>query len=338
MKFADGNDGSGGAVYAKDGGLTAMSVNGTYPLQVGNNTGGADSVRFRIDVNGAIDYSNAASTPTITTLNGTQVVNVLTGNFKVGNEISTLSLGGEDAYVEGTFEVDGSVNLAGTVTLSALSASSAVYTDGSSNLTTTAPTSGTIGYWSRSSTTLSPTTANDILSLATTNTTGADLGITNSGVYTGTGIVNLTANSATTGDIFNLSATGLTTGEIFNINATYAPSNGSTNEGIDINITHSPTGSADTFTGIDTQVTDGTALANTVYGANFGSINTGSSTSTKTLYGIQSSIQSSSTEGDTLVSLQAWGSVTGALTAGESRFMSVSQAIMLQQLHPQPVL
>jgi hypothetical protein len=95
---------------------------------------------------------------------------------------------------------------------SGLSINSAVYTNGSSQLTTTAPSSGAIGYWSRATTTLQPTTANDIVSIPTTNTTGADLAITNTGVYTGTGIFNLTANSATTGTIAAISGSGLTTG------------------------------------------------------------------------------------------------------------------------------
>jgi hypothetical protein len=182
--------------------------------------------------------------------------------------------------------------------------------------------SGTVGFWSKASTTLSPATANDIVSIATTNTSGADLAITNTGAYTGTGIFNLTANSATTGNLASITGTGLTTGEILNIDATYAPSNGSTNEGIDINITHSPTTSADNFTGIDTQVTDGTALANTVYGANIGTISTGNAA--KTFYGIQSSIQSSSTTADTLTSLHAWGSVTGAISTGTRFYTGVA--------------
>ncbi len=53
----------------------------------------------------------------------------------------------------------------GTINFSGLTASSAVYTDASKNLTSTAPTSGTIGYWSRSSTTLSPATAGDVVLL-----------------------------------------------------------------------------------------------------------------------------------------------------------------------------
>ncbi|MBI2595348.1 MerR family DNA-binding transcriptional regulator [Candidatus Daviesbacteria bacterium] len=100
----------------------------------------------------------------------------------------------------------------GNVNIQGLSASSAVYTDASKNLTSTAPTSGAIGYWSRTGTTLSPATANDIVSIANTTTTGADLAITNTGVYTGTGIFNLTANSANTGTLAAITGNGLSSG------------------------------------------------------------------------------------------------------------------------------
>jgi hypothetical protein len=50
--------------------------------------------------------------------------------------------------------------------IDSLSASSAVYTDASKNLTTTAPSSGALGYWSRTGTTLSPATADDVVSIS----------------------------------------------------------------------------------------------------------------------------------------------------------------------------
>lgn len=41
--------------------------------------------------------------------------NILVGNFKVGNGVPGVALGGEDAYVEGTFEVDGAAQFDGAV-------------------------------------------------------------------------------------------------------------------------------------------------------------------------------------------------------------------------------
>ncbi|MCC7436249.1 hypothetical protein IT402_00005, partial [Candidatus Nomurabacteria bacterium] len=84
-----------------------------------------------------------------------------------------------------------------TTTFSALTASSAVYTDASKNLTSTAPTSGTIGYWSRSGTTLSPATANDIVSISTNSTTASNktLEALQTGATTGTDYAGYFSNT-----------------------------------------------------------------------------------------------------------------------------------------------
>ncbi|MBU8893471.1 MAG: hypothetical protein KOO66_11885, partial [Bacteroidales bacterium] len=52
------------------------------------------------------------------------------------------------------------------LTLSGLSPNAGVYTNGTSILTSTPPTSGTIGYWDRTGTTLSPVTAGDNITTA----------------------------------------------------------------------------------------------------------------------------------------------------------------------------
>lgn len=85
----------------------------------------------------------------------------------------------------------------GTINFSGLTASSAVYTDASKNLTTTAPTSGTIGYWSRSGTTLSPATANDIVSISTNSTTASNktLEALQTGATTGTDYAGYFSNT-----------------------------------------------------------------------------------------------------------------------------------------------
>lgn len=178
----------------------------------------------------------------------------------------------------------------------------------------TGSTSGTVGFWSRSSTTLSPATANDIVSIANTTTTGADLAITNTGAYTGTGIFNLAANSATTGNIAVLSGTGMTTGEIADITATYAPTDGSTNEAIDINITHTPTTSADNFRSIDLDTSDGTALGNTVY--NYDGTLTLTGNAAKTGIGIYQTVTTSSTTADTIYAADLATSATGIIASG----------------------
>jgi hypothetical protein len=54
---------------------------------------------------------------TMTTASGTALVNILTGNLKVGNGTPSVTLDGEDAYVEGTLEIDGTSRFDNTVTV-----------------------------------------------------------------------------------------------------------------------------------------------------------------------------------------------------------------------------
>ncbi len=70
--------------------------------------------------------------------------------------------------VNGTLGVGSTASFSSLVNLSVLSASSAVYTDASKNLTSTIPTTGTLGYWQRNSTSLSPATLTDSVGLGTT--------------------------------------------------------------------------------------------------------------------------------------------------------------------------
>lgn len=146
----------------------------------------------------------------------------------------------------------------GTIQFSSLTTNGALYTSGGNGtLTTTAPTSGTIGYWSRTGTTLQPATANDVLSVANTTTTGADLALTNTGVYTGTGIFNLTANSATTGTLAAITGNGLTSGNLLSLssNGTAALNN---QTGLNISLQGAVTGA---------QATYGAQISNTHTGA-----------------------------------------------------------------------
>ncbi len=97
-----------------------------------------------------------------------------------------------------------------SVTDTGLAINSAVYTDGSSVLTTTAPTTGNIGFWNRTGTTLSPATAGDavttsgnISSTGTGTITSAGLLTGSNGLTLSSGALNLTSTSGA------LSVTGL---------------------------------------------------------------------------------------------------------------------------------
>lgn len=71
-------------------------------------------------------------------------VQILTGNFKIGNGVPTTALNGEDAYIEGTLEVDGTARFDGTFSIGTLNLAGGSITDtsgaisfGDENLTTT---------------------------------------------------------------------------------------------------------------------------------------------------------------------------------------------------------
>lgn len=235
---------------------------------------------FQVDADGDVVFVDANS--------GSSITGPAGGSLTLTAPATSLEL-----------QVDGSinVNIAG-----GSSATGCTVTNSNGNLTCTGnitgSSSGTVGFWSRSSTTLSPATANDIVSIATTNTTGSDLGITNTGVYTGNGVVNLIANSATTGNLLSLTTTGMTSGEVLNIDGTWAPTDASNNEAIDINITNAPTGSANTLRAMDLTVTDSTALANVTYGYRSTISMTGNAA--KVGRAVEGNVTSSSTTADSL--------------------------------------
>jgi hypothetical protein len=81
----------------------------TGNLTVTGDTALGDATSDTVTVTGALNITPAA----------TGLLNVLTGNLKVGNGTPDVTLNGEDAYVEGTFEVDGAARFDGAVTANA---------------------------------------------------------------------------------------------------------------------------------------------------------------------------------------------------------------------------
>ncbi len=85
------------------------------------------------------------------------------------------------------------------LTLSGLSADAGVYTSGTSALTSTPPSSGTIGYWNRSiGGTLSPTNAGDGI------TTSGNISTTGSGTLTSAGLITGAEGATISGGIISL--------------------------------------------------------------------------------------------------------------------------------------
>ncbi len=92
-----GNDGSGGIISAKDGGAILMASNGNFPLRVGNNTGAANSVRFRVDVNGKIEAGSASYYSTATSPGFSFFGDNDTGIFSPTANTLAIAYGGNEA-------------------------------------------------------------------------------------------------------------------------------------------------------------------------------------------------------------------------------------------------
>jgi len=98
-----------------DGG--AVTVAGAVALS-GGATGALDLNGLDLTFDADADTIATETTDDIVTLTSgaaTGLWNILTGNLKVGNGTPGVSMDGEDAYVEGTLEVDGAVQLDGAV-------------------------------------------------------------------------------------------------------------------------------------------------------------------------------------------------------------------------------
>jgi hypothetical protein len=83
----------------------------------------------------------------------------------------------------------------------------------------TCATSGTVGYWSRSTTTLSPATANDVLSISSNDTSNAVLALTATGANPN--VLSITGNSLTSGKAIAISSSATAfTGTLFDLSLT----------------------------------------------------------------------------------------------------------------------
>ena len=87
---------------------------------------------------------------------GTGILNLLTGNLKVGNGTQGLTLNGNDAYVTGTFEVDGATQLDGGVKVTTITGANAETIDNATN-----------GYWDVGAAALKQTINTENLGLPT---------------------------------------------------------------------------------------------------------------------------------------------------------------------------
>jgi glycine cleavage system H lipoate-binding protein len=101
---------------------TVVSATDTLTLnldttEIGTTSFGSGSgLTWTFDASGGTDTTLAFADGTITpTLSAAGLFNIMTGNLKVGNGTPDLALGGEDAYIEGTLEVDSNSTFAGQI-------------------------------------------------------------------------------------------------------------------------------------------------------------------------------------------------------------------------------
>jgi excisionase family DNA binding protein len=148
----------------------------------------------------ALTLSNAANSITAGTLTAT------------GGTINGTSIGATSPST-GAFST---LSASSTVNFAGLSVSSAVYTDGSKNLTSTAPSTGILGFWNRSGTTLSPATAGDAI------TTSGNISTSGSGTITSAGLLTGSAGLTVSGATANINVAGTSSTAIGNSTGTFA--------------------------------------------------------------------------------------------------------------------
>lgn len=124
---------SGVTFKAGVGTTTATTILADGPADAALTIGSKGTGILTLDPTGAgsVAIGSADVTGITLTTSASNLVNVLTGNLKVGDGTPTVTLDGEDAYVEGTLEVDGAARFDGSVVISAgaLSDSSVVSAD-----------------------------------------------------------------------------------------------------------------------------------------------------------------------------------------------------------------
>ena len=168
----------------------------------------------------------------------------------------------------------------------------------------------------RSATNTLALASGDSFNIVSGNLTVASANAT--GTTTSSGL-SLSANSVTSGTAAYISATGLTTGKILDIVGTASPTDGSENYGLKLAITHSPTASADTYNGYYSNITDATALGNTIRSISSNITLSGNAAKTARLY--EAYFSDTSTTGDTITGILLGGGASGALSAGQNRYL-----------------
>jgi hypothetical protein len=108
-------------------------------------------------------------------------------------------------------------------------------------------------------------TPDGLFDIDSSATTGVNFGLTNTGVYTGTGLFSIVANSATSGTVAKMTANGLSSGTLLDLSSTSTAAAGNTQKLLNVSLS----GANSTAS----QVTYGGYFSNTHTGGSPGAVN-----------------------------------------------------------------
>ena len=167
-----------GAIYSK---------NNTTDFLIGAQS--TDSAKFAIlnvntgtpvasissGLSGVSSFLSAAGILATTNNQTLTIGNSTTGNITLGTGSKNISIDSNTWDVTGAGVASGltGITSSGTIRFTGLSASAAVYTDGSSNLTSIAPATGVLGFWQRNSGVIAPWAITDSVNIGATATASA---------------------------------------------------------------------------------------------------------------------------------------------------------------------
>ncbi len=219
---------------------TTLNIGGAATaVNVGASTGTATIANATLTLSNAttLTASSLATFTTAATLGMTSTTALNLGsNVTITSSATALNL-----QSDGTVDV----NLAG-----GSGTTGCTVTNSNGNLTCsgniTGSSSGTSGFWTRTGTTLSPATANDVVSISSNDTSNAVLALTSTGIASSP--FTMTADSVTTGTVFAISADALTTGKGIDLTST----SNAIDSGVMFNVSQTASAATDTTLSSDT--------------------------------------------------------------------------------------
>ncbi len=167
-----------GAIYSKNNTtdfLIGAQSTGSAKFSVLNINTGTPVASISSGLSGVSSFLTATGILATTNNQTLTIGNSTTGNIALGTGTKDLSIDSNTWDVTGAGVASGltGITSSGTIRFTGLSASAAVYTDGSSNLTSIAPATGVLGFWQRNSGVIAPWAITDSINIGATATASA---------------------------------------------------------------------------------------------------------------------------------------------------------------------